>query len=147
MYKIEEIPENTLPSFKSKIYPEFDLVDGFIKTHYFKEGHGETDHDFCAIYNTFIKINRDGDNYLIPYLNRVRHGQIGTKHPDDVVKLFKKRIDREVQDLKDNFIIPNEDSLMKPLNGCYSIIYKYKKKDNEYINGERLENNETTSIS
>jgi len=120
MYKIKEIPINTIPSFSSKIYPEY--MEGEYIRLFGVEG------DYLLKLQTLVPIERNNIKYLIPFVKTFEepsltrdikdHGEFKTK--------YKRLADQECENIIDNFIIPDIDKFKEDSNGIYSVIYKYK---------------------
>jgi len=120
MYKIEEIPINTIPSFSSKIYPEY--MEGEYIRLFGVEG------DYLLKLQTLVPIERNNIKYLIPFVKTFEEPSL-TRDIEDHSEFktkYKRLADQECENIIDNFIIPDIDKFKEDSNGIYSVIYKYK---------------------
>jgi hypothetical protein len=111
------LKKNEIPYKEAKIYPEFELKDGFIK----RLSEADMNRYLCRL-QSFVKITRDGVDYLVL---SVRSYEEQTMHLDKdkidfprILKPFKADCELIIK----HYIVPENTELA---DGNELVIYKY----------------------
>lgn len=123
--KIIKLKQNELPSADSVIYPDLGLTFGILG------GIGDridvctkkNDNAYLCVSRTFLKIERNGVEYLLPYVNRIKcYGLIEFMNS---LNNFISSVNIECQTIIEKYIV-DESITTGNGDGVDIIIYKYK---------------------